>query len=383
MGGEQAEPLARRQEVRQPQLRPGLADPARQLSEGLTLLGGRRVARELRCVRAAETRQHRCAQVIEQVREDLTLAPLVRRQQAEDPSLVPARARAEHLGREPAPSVVEDREVLQGRPRCASQDLVRERERVAHAAARPPGQLARDAVLGLDALGREHLVEAPGDPLLAQGGELEHLTARQDGVEHAMRLGRREEELDVRRRLLERLQQRVERRLRQHVDLVHEVDLGARLHGRVRSLVTQRAHVLDAVVRGPVDLDQVRLGARVGRLTANAGVAGLGAGPLLAVQRLGEDACRGGLARAPRPGEEVGVTDPVSLEGALKGALDLLLPDDLGEGARAVLAGEDDVGHAPSLAVGWRRCPCRAAGCVADVGRPWNRGEWLEAPPER
>ena len=46
-----------------------------------------------------------------------------------------------------------------------------------------------------------------------------------DRRRHLVRVGRRQDEDDVRRRLLERLEQRVERRVGQHVHLVDEVDL--------------------------------------------------------------------------------------------------------------------------------------------------------------
>ena len=111
------------------------------------------------------------AQVIEQVREDLALRPLVGGEEAED-LLVPAGASAEDLGSESTASVDERREVREGRPGSARQHLVGEREGVPHAAARPSGELARDTVLSLDALCSEHLVEACGDALLAEQGQL-------------------------------------------------------------------------------------------------------------------------------------------------------------------------------------------------------------------
>jgi hypothetical protein len=53
------------------------------------------------------------------------------------------------------------------------------------------------------------------------------LAAAQDRDGDLVHLRRREDELHVRRRLLERLQERVPRRVREHVDLVHDVDLEA------------------------------------------------------------------------------------------------------------------------------------------------------------
>ncbi len=62
----------------------------------------------------------------------------------------------------------------------------------------------------------------------ADAPEVEALAARQDGDRQLVNLGRRENELHMRRWFLERLQQPVERGLRQHVDFVDDVDLVAR-----------------------------------------------------------------------------------------------------------------------------------------------------------
>ena len=64
--------------------------------------------------------------------------------------------------------------------------------------------------------------------LVPDAGEVEALAARQDGDRDLVRLGRREDELHVRRRLLQRLEQGVERLRRQHVNFVDDVDLVAR-----------------------------------------------------------------------------------------------------------------------------------------------------------
>lgn len=66
-----------------------------------------------------------------------------------------------------------------------------------------------------------------------------------------------EDELHVRRRLLHHLQQRVEALLGDHVGLVDDVDLEARLHRCEEDALAQLAGVVDAAMGGGVDLDHV------------------------------------------------------------------------------------------------------------------------------
>ncbi len=97
---------------------------------------------------------------------------------------------------------------------------------------------------------------------------------------------------------------------REHVDLVDDVDLVAAAGGReahaADDLVAHRVH---ARVRGGVDLADVRVAALGDLEAVVAGAVGLAGGALLAVERLGEQPRRRGLAGAARPGEQVGVRD--------------------------------------------------------------------------
>lgn len=76
-----------------------------------------------------------------------------------------------------------------------------------------------------------------------------------------------------------------------------------------------------------------------------AGIAGLGAFPLAAVDRFGEEAGESGLAGATRTGEKIGLADPAELEGVLESADDRLLSDDVGEVLGTVFAVQGRGGH--------------------------------------
>ena len=74
---------------------------------------------------------------------------------------------------------------------------------------------------------------------------------------HLAHLGGGEDELHVPRRLLQRLQERVEGALGEHVHLVDEVDLVARHHRLVARALDDLADVVDAGVGGGVHLQHV------------------------------------------------------------------------------------------------------------------------------
>src|SRR5205823_6302276 len=132
--------------------------------------------------------------------------------------------------------------------------------------------------------------------------------------------------------------------------LVDDVNLAAAQRGRQVHLLAQVSNLVDAAVGGRVDLDQVERRTR-GHLDAGVALAtslGRALGPVQAVDRLGQQPRGAGLAGAPRAAEEVGVGDPPGGDGALQGARDRLLPHEVGEGLRTVLAVEGLVGaHVP------------------------------------
>src|SRR3989304_1176362 len=99
------------------------------------------------------------------------------------------------------------------------------------------------------------LTRAGGRERYAAEGEA--LTARGDGRRQLVRFGGRQDEDDVRRRLLQRLEEGVEGRLRQHVHLVDEVDLVVAGAGREGDLLAQAADLVDAAVARRVQLDEV------------------------------------------------------------------------------------------------------------------------------
>src|SRR5699024_1750732 len=108
---------------------------------------------------------------------------------------------------------------------------------------------------------------------------------------------------------------------------------------REERALPQIARVVHAAVAGRVELGDVQ-GARAARgqrLARVAPPARVRRGPLHAVERPGEDACRRGLAAATGTGEEVRVVDATGGQRDRERLGDMLLAHDLGEGGGAVL----------------------------------------------
>ena len=169
--------------------------------------------------------------------------------------------------------------------------------------------------------------------------ELQALAARQDRLGNLLRVGGAQHEHHVGRRLLERLEQGVERLRREHVDLVDDIDLVAPARGGERDAVDDLlANVVDAGARRGVELVDVGVRAGGDGLALLAGAVGVRRGPVLAEQRLGEQARRGGLARAARSAEQVGVRRAPLGQGVLERRHDVLLTHHVVERLRTVFA---------------------------------------------
>ncbi len=169
--------------------------------------------------------------------------------------------------------------------------------------------------------------------------------ARQHRHGDLLRLGRGQHEFHMLGRLLERLQHRVERRPRQHVHLVDEVDLVPADGRRVARVIEDLAHVVDAGVRCRVELEQVDEAPGIDVDTGRADSARRRRHAFDAVEALGKDARDGRLAHAARSGEQIGMVQPAALERVGQRAHDMLLAREFGKRFRSPLAGEGLIAH--------------------------------------
>ena len=163
-----------------------------------------------------------------------------------------------------------------------------------------------------------------------QGPEGEALQPGDDGRADLAGVRRAEDEEDPRRWLLEGLEKDVPALL-DALHLVDDEDLAAQV-GRTRvDARDELAHVVDLVVGGGVQLDDVERPTLADGGAARAGIAGLAVAEVGAVDGLGHDPRHGRLARPAGAHEEEAMADPVQAHGVAERLDDRALADHLAE----------------------------------------------------
>lgn len=224
-------------------------------------------------------------------------------------------------------------------------ELIEHRLGVAHAAIGTFGDGPGGGGIEGDVFESGDVLEVGGDGFRGDRAEVEALAAGEDGGEDLVRLGGGEDEFHMRRWFFERLEQGVERRVREHVDLVDVVDFELAAGGGEADGFTEIADLFDAVVGGTVDFEHIERAA-FGDFDADVflGVE-LGFRAIGAIQGFGENAGGGGFAGATRADEEVGVGEALLGDRIAQRADDMILTEDVVEGFGTVFSGEDLVTH--------------------------------------
>ena len=181
------------------------------------------------------------------------------------------------------------------------------------------------------------LTHAVYDRLHRHPLEIVALAAGQNGNRYLMHLCRRQNKNHIGRRFFKGLQQSIERRCREHMYLINDVDLVAPFRRRVFDLSDQLPHLFDAAVGCRVDLDHIHRIARSDRRTGRA----LSAGAailcrMLTVDGSGKNPRHRRLSRAARAGKQIRVPDTVCMQLVFQSPDDMLLPLYIIKGVRAV-----------------------------------------------
>ncbi len=227
--------------------------------------------------------------------------------------------------------------------------LVSQAHGVAHRTIGRAPQQPQGIRLEWHVFGGQNMAEVLDHPLRAHVLQRELQAARQDGGRQFLRVGGGEDELDVGRRLFQRLEQGVERVGREHVHFVDQVDLEAPTARGVLHVIEQFAGVLDLGAAGGVDLDQVDETAFVDLPAYRTGAAGRGGDAGFAVQALGDDTGNGGLAHAPGTGEQVGVVQALVVQGIDQGLEHMGLADHFAERARTPFTCKNLITHRKTI----------------------------------
>src|SRR6202011_2523645 len=130
----------------------------------------------------------------------------------------------------------------------------------------------------------ENRTDARGYYLCRQGLEVELQAAGKNSHRNFLRIRGRKDELHVLGRFLQRLQHRVERLLGEHVYFVDQINLVPPHGGRITRVVEDLAHVVDAGVRGGIELEQIDKATGVDVGTRRADSAGRRRHPLHAIE---------------------------------------------------------------------------------------------------
>ena len=174
---------------------------------GLVVLAKNALSHRLQQGQALQGRRHfrkdigRIGQALAQlpgaVQQGLPVANGKRVEEMHDAGLVGASEHVGHVG-------------FAHRVRPVGDGLIQQAQGVAHAAVGGPGQPGQRPGLRFDSFALANGGELIADGLAVHGPQIDLQAARQHGHRKTMRLGGREQELHVRGRLLQRLQQRVE-----------------------------------------------------------------------------------------------------------------------------------------------------------------------------
>ena len=199
--------------------------------------------------------------------------------------------------------------------------------------------------------------------------QIEPLAAAEHGHRQLVDLGGGEEKLHMRRRLFQRLEQRIERVAAEHVDFIDNINLVARRDRRIAHRLDNFAHVVHPGVAGGVHFDHIDMPPLGNRHAGIADPARIDRRAALliganTVKRLGDQPCGTGLAHPAHAGHQEGMGQPVALDRIAQRLHHRVLAEQLGERLRAVFARE----HAVRLRGGGGRC-----GGVCWLGRTKHR----------
>ena len=222
--------------------------------------------------------------------------------------------------------------------------LIRERQRITHAARSGARQQVQRSRFSVNILLLQHFAQMLRHQRRRHRLQIELQAARQHRHRNFLRVGGGENEFHMGGRLFQRFQHGVECRLRQHVHFVDDVDLVTPHRRCVLRVVEHLAHVVDAGVRRRIQLQQIDKTSRIdlgaGRTDAARGRRHTG----FAVKTLGQNPRQRGLAHPACARQQIGMMQPPLRQRIRQRLHHVLLPLEIGKRARPPLARERKCG---------------------------------------
>ena len=173
--------------------------------------------------------------------------------------------------------------------------------------------------------------------------EIKALTPTQDCRWDFMNLCCRKDEDQMGRGLFKSLEQRIERRRRQHVHFVDDVHLVATRHRGVLGVIAKLANIVHRVIRRTVDLDDIHAASLEHVCTRGTLVAWLMVCAIGAIQRSRENACARGLPHTTRPRKHIGMMNPPLTDGIFERRRNMLLSNHIRKPEWSPFSSCDDV----------------------------------------
>ena len=190
-----------------------------------------------------------------------------------------------------------------------------------------------------EALLLAYVDQAPQQLVVADGTEVKALNTREDRLQNLLRVGSAHDKDHVLRGLFKRLEQRIERRRGQHVNLVDDIDLVAAAYWRIAHAIDDfLADVVHAGVACCVQLIDIRMLTRSNEAAVLAGAIRKMARTLLAQKRLCQQARHGGLACAARSAEQVRMARAPLKHGTTQRSHHMFLADNVVKRLGAILS---------------------------------------------
>ncbi len=175
--------------------------------------------------------------------------------------------------------------------------------------------------------------------------EVELQAARQNCHRQFLRIRGGQQKFHVRWWFFKGFQQCVKAVTREHMHLVDQVDFKAPRRRCVLNVVQQLPGVLDLGTGSRIHFYQINESILCDRHTGTACTTGLRADARITIEAFGQNTGNSGFPHTPGTGKQIGMVQPVVIEGIDQGPQHMLLPNHLAKIARAPLAGQNLITH--------------------------------------